>query len=187
MDNLLITPVQLADYRNISKKYDKKRLEECISLAQKVDLQEMIGEFYFDVMVDSEEAEYADLMSGATFTVNDKQYFQEGLKSLIADLAYIRYLYIINTNQTAFGMVQKLNEDSQPIDRNMIKDLVKVAQQDANTKFRMIDKYLIENSATFKRYCAGYCSDGYDVDGNTSNNNRRNFNSSFSQNFWVKK
>jgi hypothetical protein len=170
MDNL-ITAQEFAAYRNISKKLNIGKIDECIKLAQSVDLFDILGEFLFDVIGNKDEASYADLMSGSTFTVSSSNYIQEGIKSLLADYAYGRYLYAINTNQTSFGLVQKINDDSTPIDRNMIKDMVKLSAQDASIKFRMIDKYLLNNTSTFTRY-----SKGNDSTINT-----------FSQNFWVKK
>ena len=155
MTNRLITATEFRNQRNISKKFDVDKINQCIDLAQSIDLYDVFNDFYFDLLANKDTAPYADLMSGATFTINGETYIQVGVKSLLIDLAYARYVYEINTNHTPFGMTQKITPDSQPIDRNMIKDLVKMAQTDADVKFRMIDKYLRNNASTFTRYIKG--------------------------------
>jgi len=151
----LITPTQFSEFRNISKKIDNSKVNESISLAQKVDLYDILNDFLFDVVENKDDVSYADLLSGSTFTINGENYIQEGLNSLLADLTYARYMYIINTNQTPFGLQSKYTDDSQPVDRNFIKDIVKQTQQDASVKFKMIDKYLCNNASTFSRYNKG--------------------------------
>ncbi|OCK42529.1 hypothetical protein BA195_10155 [Tenacibaculum soleae] len=150
--NNIITAKEFAEYRNISKKIDEGKINECIKLAQSVDLFDVLNDFYFDLLQGVNEPEYNELMSGGTFTSEGKNYYQEGLKSLLADYTYSRYIYVINTNHTSFGYQQKYTEDSQPVDRNFIKDVVKQTQIDASIKFKMIDKYLQTNKAIFPRY-----------------------------------
>lgn len=190
MDNLLITVDELREFRHVSNKFSKDRLKECIQLAQRVDLREMLGDFVFDVYENKDTPEYADLMSGGTFTISNENYQQEGIKAMLADLAYARYLYIVNTNQSPFGMVQKINQDSEPIERSMIKDLVKMAQQDAGAKFELIDWYLRDNSGTFPRYCKVDCSNGMDNPDDLDykyGTRKSGFSSGLSQKYWVKK
>ncbi|WP_048331007.1 DUF6712 family protein [Bizionia psychrotolerans] len=153
--NNLITAQEFAAFRNISKKIDTSKVDESISLAQSVDLMDILGDFLFDVIENKDDVGYTDLMSGSTFTINNQNYIQAGLKSLIADLTYARYMYIINTNITPFGAQSKFTDDSQPVDRNFLKDITKQTQIDASIKFKMIDKYLRANSTTFTRYNKG--------------------------------
>lgn len=170
MATRIITSEDFKNFRNVSKKLNTDKIDECINLAQTVDLQDKLGDFYFDVLDNKDSATYADLMTGCTFTVGGESFTHEGIQSYLADLAYSRFLYVINTNQTPFGIVQKVTDDSQPLERNMIKDLVKQAQIDASIKFRIIDKYLKENASVFTRYKSGGTNDI----------------NTFSQYFWVK-
>ncbi|WP_431137473.1 hypothetical protein [Psychroserpens mesophilus] len=151
----LLSVGEFSTFKNISKKNDKDKIEQCIKLAQSVDLVDVLGDFYFDLINNINTSSYSDLINGSSFTIDGDDYTQAGIKSYLADLTYARYLYEINTNQTPFGLQQKFTNDSQPVDRNFIRDLVKQSQQDASIKFNMIDKYLQENNTTFSRYCKG--------------------------------
>jgi len=151
----LITAEEFSNYRNISKKQDTSKIDESIKEAQSVDLFDVLGSFLFDVITNKDNVVYADLMTGSTFTCDGESYIQEGIKSVLADYTYSRYLYKINTNHTPFGLQQKFTNNSQPVERNILKDMQKQTLVDANIKFRMIDKYLRENQTTFSRYCTG--------------------------------
>lgn len=148
----IITPQEFASFRNVSKKLDEGKINECIELGQSIDLYDVLNDFYFDLFENLDSEDYQDLLSGSTFTINNQKYKHAGIKSLLADYAYSRYLYLINTNHTPFGYQQKYTDDSQPVDRNFIKDLVKQNQIDTSIKFKMIDKYLVTNKAKFPRY-----------------------------------
>jgi hypothetical protein len=153
--NNLITAVEFATYRNISQKLDTAKIDEAISLAQQSDLVEILGEFYFNVVRNAEETSFDDLMSGSEFTYNGLSYEHAGIKALLADYAYSRFIYMANVNLTPFGVQKKFTEDSEGVDRNTIKDLSKQAQVDAGVKFKFIELYLFSEPTTFSRYCEG--------------------------------
>ena len=155
MAEQMITATEFATYRNISKKIDTSKVNECIKLAQNIDLFDVLGDFYFDLIVNLSASTYQDLLSGSTFQIDGKNLIHEGLDSLLADYTYARYIYLINTNHTPFGLQSKYTDDSNPVDRNMVKDIVKQTQMDADIKFQLIDKYLRQNSTTFSRYSSG--------------------------------
>ncbi|MDP2686448.1 MAG: hypothetical protein Q8O62_04450 [Aequorivita sp.] len=152
---LLLNPTEFASYRDIGKKLDTAKINECIKLAQSVDLFDVMGDFYFDLLENKTNEDYENLFSGSTFIIDGKNFIQEGIKSLLADYTYARFIYKINTNITPFGATTKLSDNSEPIDRNLLKDLTKQTMIDADVKFRIIDKYLKANSTTFPRYRSG--------------------------------
>ena len=151
----IITVEEFQNYKHISKKVDVDRIEQCISLAQQIDLRDYLGDFYFDVVANKDGATYIDLMKGSSFTIDSESYIHVGIKELLAELSYARYIYTSNVNDTPFGLVSKNSNDSTPLDRNMIKDLAKQSQIDADSKFSLINKYLEENASVFTRYCKG--------------------------------
>lgn len=152
----LITAAEFAANRKISKKYNQQKADESISLAQESDLQNVLGDFYFDLIQDFADPSFADLMDGSTFTYEDETFIHLGIKKMLSDLTFARYIYNINVNLTSFGAVSKNTQDSTPIDRNTTKDVAKQAQIDADIKFRTIKKYLLSNpNNTFDRYCDG--------------------------------
>lgn len=150
--NNLLSAGEFATYKSISKKIDKDKIEDSIKLAQSVDLIDVLGDFYFDLIENLSNEDYYNLINGSSFTCNGKTFKQEGIKSYLADLTYARFLYEINTNFTPFGLQQKFTQDSQPVDRNTVRDMVKQSQIDSSIKFKMIDKYLQSNKELFNRY-----------------------------------
>ena len=147
--NNIITHIEFAELRNISNKYDNDKAEASIAQAHG-DLREALGSaFFFDVMKNQDNADYADLLEGSEFIKDEMVYYHEGLKALVSDYTYGRYLYEINANPSPFGMVTKNSNDSQPVDRNMIKDLVGQANKDAVRKLQLIEDYLDVNKETF--------------------------------------
>ena len=152
----IITVEEFATLRDISKKVDVSKVNECILLAQKSDLYEALGGFYFDLIKDAGNIVYADLLNGSEFEYCGEMYIHDGIKAFLADLVYSRYIYMSNINLTPFGTQQKFTQDSSGVDRNVIKDLVKQAQVDSDAKFKTIKKYLLSNpGGIFDRYCKG--------------------------------
>lgn len=153
--NLILTPDEFKSYKDVGKKIDVDKINDCIMMAQNVDLYDILNDFIFDVIDNKDSAEYQDLLSGSAFTIDGKNYYQVGLKRLLADFTYSRFLYAINVNLTPYGAVSKVNENSTPVDRNILKDLAKQIVVDADIKFGLIDKYLKQNSSVFTRYKTG--------------------------------
>ena len=148
----LITAQEFATYRNISKKLDVGKINECILEAQQSDLLTTLDDFYFDVLKNANEASYTDLMEGSIFEVGGYEYQQAGIKALLADYVYSRYIYNLNVQQTPFGARIKTSDNSEAVDRNTLKDMAKQSQQDAGYKFKYIDKYLTTDPVLFERY-----------------------------------
>lgn len=152
MENI-ITAVEFAEFRNISKKIDTDKIDEDIALAQQSDLVQILGDFYFDVLKNKDEVDYEDLMNGSEFTYCNEEFEHVGIKKLLADYTFARYVYSKNQVDTAFGMVTKVYKDGTPVDRNTMKDLSKQAQVDAGIKFKFIEKYILSEPELFSRYC----------------------------------
>jgi len=149
----LLTVAEFITYRNISKKIDNDKVQESIDLAEQSDLYELLGDFYFDVLKNFADLTYADLMNGSAFTYEDEEFNHKGIKALLSDLANARYTYIVNVSDTPFGKMSKFTQDSNPIDRNLIKDLSKQSQADGGVKFKTIEKYIMSEPELFSRYC----------------------------------
>lgn len=149
----IITAIEFSEYRNISQKIDTAKIDEAISLAEQSDLLQILGDFYFDVVKNKALSTYAALMDGSTFTYNDDEFVHAGIKRMLADYTMARFAMGGNINFTAFGIHKKLSNDSEPIDRNTVKDLTKQAQVDAGIKFKIIELYILSEPELFSRYC----------------------------------
>ena len=148
----LITNTELKTLRDVGSKIDIAKADEAIKLAETVDLYVILGNFYFDVVANAAGLSYTDLMDGSTFTVNGRPFIQSGIKALVADLAYARYVDMINTNFSPFGITVKSTQDSVPITEGKLKQIILQARRDADVKFGIIDLYLDQNKSTFPRY-----------------------------------
>jgi D-mannonate dehydratase len=146
----ILTPIEFQNLKNISRKYDTDKVEQAITDGQ-VDLSKVIGTaFFYDLEKNVLEPEYLDLIEGSEFIQDDLAYYQDGIKALLAEFAYSRYLWQININHTPFGAVSKQYDDGQTTDRHTIKELVKQSNIDADSKWQNIKGYLNINKETFK-------------------------------------
>lgn len=156
--NQIINHVEFSDIKHIGKKYDSNKVDESITQAHS-DLRELLGgAFYFDVIKNLENPDYSNLINGGEFIKDEIEYIHDGLKLLVADYTHARYLYEVNNNPSPFGMVNKTSQDSQPVDRNMIRDLVGIANKDASRKWELIKEYLDINKTFFNVWNITKCS-----------------------------
>jgi hypothetical protein len=150
---LLITPEEFGTYRKISVKRDDDKINESIGQAQQSDLISVLGDFYFDVLENSADPAWQNLMLGSSFTYEDEKFEHAGIKSLLADYTMSRHLMKVNKTFTPFGYQQKNSQDSEAVNYNAIKDDAKQAQIDGGFKFIYIEKYIMSEPELFSRYC----------------------------------
>ncbi len=165
--NNLLTPEQIKDFKDIGNKIDDKKIIPIIEQAQVVDLKEVLGDrFYFDVLANKNNPDYAPLFSGCSFTYYGVNYYQDGLNSLLADYFMSKYALQINTNFTPFGATQKLSQDSEPTERNSLKDISMQQLQLAGARWEIIYLYLNANPTLFPQWKNNiYGSDKSSFDG----------------------
>ena len=149
----IITIEELKNVIDLGKKVDEDKINPIIQQAQDVDLRDYLGmQFYFDVIANIDNENYQALLSGGTFEYKGVQYYQEGIKSMLANLFMARYVLQINTNITAFGATTKLSSDSEPTDRNTLKDIAQMNREMAGSKWEIIKLYLEQNKVLFPIY-----------------------------------
>ena len=149
----LLSINELKLIKDIGSKPDVNKINPIILQAQDVELRDFLGmKFYFDVIAKIDEPEYQDLLSGSTFAVGEITYYQDGLKSMLADLFMSKYIIQINANFTPFGVTQKLSLDGEPVDRNTLKDMAQMQSQMAGSKWEIIKLYLKSNRDLFPIY-----------------------------------
>ncbi len=153
--NFIITPKEFATFKDVGKKIDVPKLNNCIDAAQNVDLYDKLGAFLFNLIENKDHEDYQDLLNGSSFEYSGKMYYHQGIKSVLSEYIYARLMYQINVNVTPFGAVGKNYDDSTPTDRNLLKDLAKQSQIDAGHKFDLVDKYLKSEASLFSTYSTG--------------------------------
>lgn len=151
--NKILTATEIKLYKDIGEKIDEKKINPIIEQAQITELKDRLGsDFYFDVLANLNTPEYQDLLSGSTFTYNGVVYYQDGLKALTSDYFMSKYVLAINTNFTPFGSTVKLSSDSQPTERNTLKDVSTQQMQLAGARWEIIKLYLDSNADLFPKW-----------------------------------
>ncbi|MEC4048763.1 hypothetical protein OX284_004920 [Flavobacterium sp. SUN046] len=151
--NNLITPAEFQSAKDIGHKLDEKKINSLIEMAQSTDLKELLSaRFYFDLLDNQNEENYQDLLSGCTFQFLGVNYYQDGLKALLCDYVMAKYVLQVNTNFTPFGVTIKTSENSEPVDRNTLKDIAVQNTQLAGSRFEIIKLYLDTNWDKFPNW-----------------------------------
>ena len=151
--NNILTPIQIKDYKDIGNKIDENKIKTIIEQAQITELKEVLGDrFYFDVLTNKNNPDYAPLFSGCSFTYFDINYYQDGLNSLLADYFMSKYVIQVNTNFTPFGATNKTPQDGELVDRNTLKDISTQQLQLAGARWEIIYLYLNANPVLFPQW-----------------------------------
>lgn len=143
----LITRSDIAVFTQISDTVYDSVLNQHINLAQFVDVQKLMGvDFYNDLIRNSTDANYISLLDGGDYTYQGITYTNEGLKSVIVHYTYGRYLLLGSQTDTPFGYVEKLTNDSQPVDITQKKTTSKMYQTTAFNYWENVKLFLDRNA-----------------------------------------
>lgn len=165
--NNLLTPTQIRGFKDIGNKIDENKINPIIEQAQIVELKATLGDrFYFDVLANKDNPDYAPLFSGCAFTYMSVNYYQDGLNSLLADYFMSKYVLQVNTSFTPFGATQKMSNDSEATDRNSLKDVSTQQLQLAGARWEIIYLYLNANPDLFPNWKNNIFGSESPLDGN---------------------
>lgn len=141
----LITRNDIAKYRQVSKTPNDDKLNEMILDAQMLDLQPLLGEkLYNKIMANPNN--YTDLMDGGTYPYNDEDYTNYGLIMVLSYFAYARYMMFGSVIDTPFSVVEKLNNDSRPVESNNKKSIYSLNRDAAFQIWDNVKNYLIRTN-----------------------------------------
>ena len=159
--NLLIDKTDIASYKDVSKFTTETRINEYINDSQIQDLCPLLGyDFYFDLLANKDETNYALLMDGGNFDVNGCTWTMAGIKAILTEFTWGRYTYIGSYNDTPNGNTIKTFEFSNPTPNADRKDIWKESKQRANALFEVVKVYL-DNSDfdKWKSSCNSECGE----------------------------
>lgn len=149
----IITVDDIPSLKDTGNKPDRDKLNPIIDQAQDVELRDYLGmHFYFDVLTNLSNPIYSDLLEGSIFQHDGVQYVHEGLKAMLIDLVYARFMAEINVNVTPFGATTKLTPNSEPVSQAALKDKAQQNRESAASKWEIIKLYLDQNKANFPNY-----------------------------------
>lgn len=138
----LITRNEIAKYRQISKSPNDAKLNEMILDAQMLDLQPLIGESLYNKILSSPE-DYNDLLEGGSYEADGIDYTNYGLKMVLAYFAYARHIMFSSVTDTAYSVVEKLNDNSRPADVSSKKTIYSLNREAAFQLWENVQHYLI--------------------------------------------
>jgi hypothetical protein len=154
MPVLLINKNDFKEFKQISKGRDIELIEQYVTEAQDIDIRSLIcDKFYFDILKNWQLPAYQKLIHGETYTDEDGVEIEyKGLKPVLVYYAYSRYCMRGSVVDTPFGMVQKTNENSQPISGAEKRDMRDTSIHTALRYWLDVKKYLKEKEETFPKW-----------------------------------
>lgn len=157
---MLINKTEIAKHRTISKTVRDDKIDPFIEDAELLDLKPLLGNaLYFDLVKNSTDQKYVDLLDAKEFAVNDITHKHLGLKKVISIFANARYVLFGSNTDTPFGLVQKGHQDSVPVSGTTKRDIYTKDRQTAAQYFSDIALFLDNNKDTYPLWKAG-CSSG---------------------------
>ena len=138
----LITRSDIARYKQIAKTPHDDKLNEQIIDAQLLDVQPLIGESLFNKILAAPLA-YADLMDGGIYEHDGISYTNYGLKMVLAYFIYARYIMFASAIDTPFSVVEKLNDNSRPLEASAKKTIYTLNREAAQQVWDNVRNYLI--------------------------------------------
>lgn len=152
----LINVDDITKYRPASKAIPLERLDPFISEAQEIDLMQVLGEsLHYDFMSKfdtgvAESTKYQELLNGKVYTPPGQQPIEfNGLKPMLVYFTLARFYQNNPINVTRFGLTQKVNEESTPLDARSLSVAVdEVRSIGINYQTRVV-KFLSDNATTY--------------------------------------
>ncbi len=163
LDSLLISFPDFAPFTDICSNIDKSRkLDPYIRQAQELDLKEVLGdEFFYSLLSDFEDSPslgtYNDLMKGCIYEKNGATLRNPGLIPVLCYFTYSRYVISKPYTDTAFGMMQKKNEYSEPVSGRDLARLADSSRSIAHAYMSDVLKYLNSRNPSYPLWKNG-CS-----------------------------
>jgi hypothetical protein len=148
----LITRSDIARYKQISKTPYDDKLHEQILDAQLLDLQPLIGESFFNKILSAPE-DYSDVLEGCVYEHDGISYTNYGLSMVLTYFAYARYMMFSGAIDTPFSVVEKLNDNSRPVEASTKKTLYTLNREAAAQVWENVKNYLIRTAHPDYKTC----------------------------------
>lgn len=146
----LITYTDIALVRPLAQ-IDVERIDPYIAEAQRYDIMPSVGLETLELcLAVSPDAAHVVLRDGAVYTAPDgAKYECEGLKKALSYYAYKRLVLNNSANVTAFGVVSKLSDNSQPLANSDLRRIANEAEACGKAALTSCIDYMSRNSTLF--------------------------------------
>lgn len=150
----LITIDDIAQYRPLSKDIPADRINPFINEAQRIDIGQMLGRTLYYDFLDKFDANpvnqpYVDLLNGKVYQVSGQSVQYEGIKPCHVYFALARFFENNPINVTKYGLVQKLDESSTPLDPAIIKQAITSLKSVAIQYQHDVEQFLADNVSIY--------------------------------------
>ena len=158
MRRLLINRTDIADWKDVSQTINDKVLNQHIYDAQFIDLQKLMGsQFYNDLERNYDSTVYQSLLNEADYTYLSVTYFNAGLKRVLVDFAYARYILLGSNRDTPFGLVVKQTNESVQASQEDKKTIHKANQHTAFNYWENVVDFINRNTADYPLWQDAEC------------------------------
>jgi hypothetical protein len=144
----LISVSDIRAVRDLSNQIKDNKINPLISDAEMSDLRPLLGDSFFFAIKKNPE-NYTNLLDPLEYTINDEINYHFGLKRLLCELSYVRYMFDSGDISTPFGVIEKNFTDGVRTSRDRTKELSNLRKQTANEYWLGIEKYLINNAELY--------------------------------------
>ena len=158
MKRLLINRTDIAEWKQVSSTVHDKTLNEHIFNAQFLDLQKLMGtEFFNDMERNYDSVVYKALLNEGDYVFEGTTYFNAGIKRVLVDYAYARYIILGSNQDTPFGQVVKQTNESMPSSKEDKKTIHKMNQQSAFGYWESVVNFLNRNASDYPLWNSTNC------------------------------
>lgn len=130
--NRLITKEDIAKYREISRSVRDDKINPYIDDAQFLDIKKLTGtRLYNDILKRKDDEVIQKLLNTGEYEYKGEIFYNPGLIRVHCHFAFARYVLFGSYTDTSFGLIQKSNQDSQPVPQTSKRDIYKQERQTA--------------------------------------------------------
>lgn len=152
-----ITKKEISKHREISRGVRDDKMNPFIEESQYLDLRPLLGDrLYFaleaESKTDPKSVRFVELMEGGTYQHNENTYFNPGVEKVLSIFSYSRYILLGSFTDTAFGFVQKSDQDSTPVGDAQKRNIHKMEQQSAARYFAEVSIFIGRNTDTYPEW-----------------------------------
>jgi hypothetical protein len=135
-------------------------MERFIREAQTLDLQPLLGYKLLKELIEDYEASpslntaiYSNLYNGVEYDCGgNATYYCEGVAIFLAYATYYRIIRENSFNVTAFGVVQKNDQNSEPLSDERLSGLISMVKEKVDYYRKSIKDFLCEENSLYTSY-----------------------------------
>ncbi len=135
------------------------RIDPFIISAQELDLKPVLNEsLYYDFITkytttgDPMYSAYQNLLNGTTYTYSGQTIQYPGIKQMLVFYTLSRFIPLNQINITRYGIVQKKNEQSEPISTTQLTYVVNNLRAQAMSYQNQLEQFLLQNQTIYPLY-----------------------------------